>query len=79
MAETYHNPLVLPDNLPVPQDDGAARHLAGQRLPKLALQVTDGSTVGLSGLPTPTTLGRVADVGADTASRILAGLKVAGP
>ena len=51
MAEAYHNPLVLPDNLPVPQDDGAARHLAGQRLPKLALQATDGSTVDLSGLP----------------------------
>ena len=51
MAEAYHNPLVLPDNLPVPQDDGAARHLAGRRLPKLALQATDGSTVDLSGLP----------------------------
>jgi len=51
MAEPYHNPLVLPDNLPVPQDDGAARHLAGQRLPKLALQATDGSTIDLSGLP----------------------------
>ena len=50
MAEAYHNPLVLPDNLPVPQDDGAARHLAGRRLPKLALQATDGSTVDLSGL-----------------------------
>ena len=28
---------VLPDDLPVPQDDGAARHLAGMRLPDIAL------------------------------------------
>ena len=31
MAEAVHNPLILPDNLPVPQDDGAARHLQGMR------------------------------------------------
>jgi peroxiredoxin len=51
MAETFHNPLVLPDNLPVPQDDGAARHLTGMRLPDLALAATDGSRVNLSKLP----------------------------
>jgi len=50
MAETIHNPLVLPDNLPVPQDDGAARHLAGMRLPDLALTATDGAQVNLSRL-----------------------------
>ena len=50
MAETVHNPLVLPDNLPVPQDDGAARHLKGLRLPDLALAATDGATVNLSRL-----------------------------
>jgi peroxiredoxin len=50
MGEAYHNPLVLPDNLPVPRDDGTARHLAGLRLPRLALPATDGSTVDLSGL-----------------------------
>jgi peroxiredoxin len=50
MAETLHNPLVLPDNLPVPQDDGAARHLIGMRLPDLALSATDGSAVDLSKL-----------------------------
>jgi peroxiredoxin len=50
MAETVHNPLVLPDNLPVPQDDGAARHLAGLRLPDLALTATDGTQVNLSKL-----------------------------
>ena len=50
MAETIHNPLVLPDNLPVPQDDGAARHLAGMRLPDLVLTATDGAQVNLSRL-----------------------------
>jgi peroxiredoxin len=50
MAEAYHNPLVLPDNLPAPQDDGAARHLAGTRLPDLALAATDGTQVNLSRL-----------------------------
>jgi peroxiredoxin len=45
-----HDPTVLPQDLPVPQDDGAARHLAGQRLPDLALPATDGSTVNLARL-----------------------------
>src|SRR4051812_31745092 len=48
MAEAIHNPLVLPDNLPVPQDDGAARHLTGMRLPSLALPSTGGAAVDLS-------------------------------
>ena len=38
-------------SLPVPADDGAARHLAGMRLPSVPLQATDGSTVDLSALP----------------------------
>ena len=50
MAEINHNPMVLPDNLPVPQDDGAARHLAGMRLPSLALPSTGGAAVDLSTL-----------------------------
>src|SRR5262245_1301315 len=50
MAEAFHNPLELPDNLPVPQDDGAARHLTGARVPAIALDATDGSTVDLSKL-----------------------------
>jgi peroxiredoxin len=56
MAETVHNPLVLPDNLPVPQDDGAARHLKGLRLPDLALAATDGAAVNLSTLKGRTVL-----------------------
>jgi peroxiredoxin len=51
VAEIYHNPLLLPDDLPVPQDDGAARHLAGKHLPSIALAATDGSMVDLSCLP----------------------------
>lgn len=50
MTEVLHNPLVLPDNLPVPEDDGAARHLAGMKLPDLALAATDGEAVNLSRL-----------------------------
>lgn len=50
MIEAVHNPLVLPDNLPAPQDDGAARHLRGMRLPDIALAATDGSSVNLSKL-----------------------------
>jgi peroxiredoxin len=43
--------LSLPDNLPVPQDDGACAHLPGLRLPQLALPTSAGSTVDFSGLP----------------------------
>jgi peroxiredoxin len=28
---TPHNPLVLPTDLPAPEDDGAARHLTGRK------------------------------------------------
>jgi peroxiredoxin len=45
-----HDPNILPTNLPIPQDDGAARHLAGQKLPALALAATDGSRVDLAKL-----------------------------
>ena len=45
-----HDPLVLPNDLPVPVDDGATRHLAGIRLPSLALDATDGSKVDLAQL-----------------------------
>jgi peroxiredoxin len=45
-----HNPLVLPADLPVPQDDGAAGHLTGMKLPDVALRATDGSAVNLSKL-----------------------------
>ena len=37
----------LPDDLPVPNDDGAADHLAGSHLPGVTLRATDGSDVNL--------------------------------
>lgn len=40
----------LPDNLPVPQDDGAADHLPGMAIPALLLPVSDGTTVDLAAL-----------------------------
>jgi peroxiredoxin len=45
-----HDPSVLPAALPVPEDDGTARHLAGMRLPSLALAATDGTQVDLAKL-----------------------------
>jgi peroxiredoxin len=52
MAEApgTHNPQVLPSDIPVPQDDGAARHLAGMKLPDLVLPATDGVAINLSKL-----------------------------
>jgi peroxiredoxin len=47
---TAHDPSKLPANLPVPRDDGAARHLAGLKLPVVALAATDGSRIDLSAL-----------------------------
>jgi peroxiredoxin len=50
MTDVLHDPNILPDNLPVPQDDGAARHLRGTKLPDIALPATDGSAVSLARL-----------------------------
>ncbi len=41
----------LPDELPVPQDDGAADRLPGSRLPGVSLPATDGSEIALGELP----------------------------
>lgn len=45
---------VLPDNLPVPEDDGAADHLAGLALPSLTLELTspDSAPAGPSSTST---------------------------
>src|SRR5262245_7245419 len=45
-----HNPMQLPADLPVPVDDGAARHLVGASMPDIGLAATDGTTVNLSEL-----------------------------
>jgi peroxiredoxin len=50
MTEVLHNPMVLPDNLPAPRDDGGARHLTGAALPDLALPATDGTEINLARL-----------------------------
>lgn len=41
----------LPADLPVPEDDGAARHLEGLIAPDVSLEATDGTRVSLSRLP----------------------------
>jgi peroxiredoxin len=40
----------LPENLPVPEDDGAADHLPGARLPSMPLASTAGNLVDLAAL-----------------------------
>jgi peroxiredoxin len=45
-----HDPTVLPSDLPIPVDDGAARHLTGTRLPDITLAATTGPAVNLSKL-----------------------------
>jgi peroxiredoxin len=43
-----HDPNELPENLPVPEDDGGADHLPGAAIPALALPATDGSRIDLA-------------------------------
>lgn len=45
MSQNYND---LPDNLPVPQDDGKTDHLVGCDLPSIHLHSTDGQLVNLS-------------------------------
>ena len=47
-APGKHDPTVLPPNIPVPEDDGATRHLTRIKLPDLALPATSGGPVNLS-------------------------------
>jgi len=58
MAEApgKHDPTFFPPGIPVPQDDGAARHLAGMKLPDLALPATRGGAINLALLPGRTVL-----------------------
>jgi len=49
-APGAHDPTFLPPDIPVPQDDGAARHLPGMKLPDVALAATSGAAVNLSKL-----------------------------
>jgi peroxiredoxin len=45
ITPNYHS---LPDDLPVPEDDGAADHLPGAAVPALLLPSTAGGTVALA-------------------------------
>lgn len=45
--EMSHDPTVLPEDLPIPSNDGAADHLVGSRMPRIALTATKGGTVDL--------------------------------
>ena len=49
-VDTANPNLVLPNDLPVPVDDGAVDHLPGRRLPSLRLPSTDGDDVDLRDL-----------------------------
>ena len=40
----------LPDNLPVPLDDGAADHFRGLMLPQISLQSTQGKDIAIGGI-----------------------------
>jgi peroxiredoxin len=44
------NAQAAPQSVPVPTDDGGARHLAGAKLPDVTLAATDGAKVNLASL-----------------------------
>ncbi len=50
MPGTPIDPMVLPPDLPVPVDDGAAAHLLGLAVPDIRLQATDGRSISLARL-----------------------------
>ena len=45
-----HDPTYLPEDLPIPEDDGGSDHLPGMRLPSVPLMSTAGEPVDLSRL-----------------------------
>jgi hypothetical protein len=49
-AVISHDPRVLPSGLPVPEDDGGARHLVGARIPATELLATNGRVIDLAAL-----------------------------
>ena len=55
MAKPY-DPHELPENLPAPEDDGAADHLLNAAVPPIALPATTAETVRLDELPGRTVL-----------------------
>ena len=55
-APGTHDPTFLPADIPVPKDDGAARHLAAMKIPDLTLPATSGGAVNLAQLSGRTVL-----------------------
>src|SRR6476659_6378135 len=55
-APGTHDPTFLPPDIPVPQDDGGARHLPGMKVDDLALPATSGGAVNLARLAGRTVL-----------------------
>jgi peroxiredoxin len=53
MGDARFDPMTLPADLPVPEDDGAADHLWGSRVPDVALPATDGRTISLAEIRGP--------------------------
>lgn len=51
-ASMDHDPTVLPPNLPIPEDDGAAAHLLERVIPRVRLRSTEGREVDLAELAT---------------------------
>jgi peroxiredoxin len=45
---SHPDPYTLPDDLPVPEDDGACDHLVGWTLPTLRLPATTGEAIDLA-------------------------------
>ncbi|WP_434052220.1 MAG: glutaredoxin 3 [Roseibium sp.] len=50
-SQNTTNPLVLPDDLPRPVDDGGVDHLTGMTVPSVKLRATTGEWVDLSRVP----------------------------
>ena len=40
----------LPEDLPVPQDDGLTNHLKGMKLPNISLNTTNGKIINFSAI-----------------------------
>lgn len=53
---TSHDPSILPPDLPIPRDDGAAAHLSGLRLPPISLITSRGASRNLSEITGKTVL-----------------------
>lgn len=51
MTEPLRDLLTLPPDLPIPVDDGLARHLPGSQVPHILLRSTDGDRIDLGSIP----------------------------